>query len=87
MIENRLSKILGEKRWTQADLAHKTGIRKATICELYNETVDRVSFDALDRICEALDCSLSDLLEYVPNAQKKTGKDLLLEEHGNRKRG
>ena len=86
MIKNHLSKLLGERRWTQADLARKTGIRRATINELYNELADRVSLEHLDRICEALDYDLSDLLEYIPNPQRKTGTDLIMEEHGNRKR-
>ena len=76
MIKNHLSKLLGERRWTQADLARKTGIRRATINELYNELTDRVNLEHLDRIC--------DVLEYVPNPQRKTGADLIVEEHGNR---
>ena len=67
MIKNHLSKLLGERRWTQADLARKTGIRRATINELYNELTDRVNLEHLDRICEVLECSVSDVLEYVPN--------------------
>lgn len=39
----------------------------------------------LDRICEALGCHVEDLLEYVPSSQKKTGQNLILEDHGNRK--
>ena len=39
----------------------------------------------MDRICEVLDCDVSDLLERVPSRQRKTGKDLILEQHGNRK--
>jgi putative transcriptional regulator len=45
-----------------------------------------ISFDQLDRICEALDCTLPELLEYIPNPQPKTGENLILEEHGNRKK-
>lgn len=86
MIRNHLSRILGERRWTQAQLARVTGIRKATICELYNEMCDRFSFEDLDRICEALDCPLHELLEYVPNPVRKTGEHLILEAHGNRKK-
>ena len=86
MIRIYLSRILGEKRWTQAQLARKTGIRPSTISELYNEFVDRISLDQLDRICEALECNLSDLLEYVPNEEKRTGKNLLVEYHGNQKK-
>ena len=86
MIRIHLSRLLGERRWTQAYLSRITGIRAATINEIYNELVDRVNLEHLDRICEALDCDLADLMEYVPNAQKRTGRNLILEEHGNRKK-
>ncbi|MZK53510.1 helix-turn-helix domain-containing protein [Clostridium beijerinckii] len=70
MVKIHLSKILGEKRWTQADLSRKTGIRPNTISELYNELVDRVSLEQLDKICEVLECDLNDLLEYIPNKKR-----------------
>lgn len=44
-----------------------------------------MSTHAIDKICEALDCTITDLLEYIPNERKTTGKYLILEEHGNRK--
>lgn len=62
-----LSTKLGELRWTQADLARKTGIRPSTINELYHEICDRVNLDHLDRICEALDCDLTDILVRIPD--------------------
>lgn len=65
MIRVLLSARLGEKRLTQADLARMTGIRLATINELYHEIADRVSLEHLDLICEALDCDLSDLIVRV----------------------
>lgn len=34
MIRIRLSTLLGEKKWTQADLARRTGIRANTINDL-----------------------------------------------------
>ena len=86
MIRNHLSRILGEKRWSQAHLARVTGIRPATINYIYNELAEKISMEHLDRICEALDCTVADLLEYQPNAQRKTGKDLIVEEHGNQKK-
>ncbi|MDE6456096.1 MAG: helix-turn-helix transcriptional regulator [Dysosmobacter sp.] len=86
MIANHLSRILGEKRWSQARLARITGIRAATINELYNDFAARITLENLDRICEALDCDVSDIFEYIPNHQRKTGKDLIAEEHGNRNR-
>ena len=86
MIKNHLSRLLGEKRWTQARLAQETGIRPSTISDIYNDVAERISLDHLDKICEALDCTTEELLEYVPNAQPRTGKYLILEQHGNRKK-
>lgn len=86
MIKNHLSRLLGEKRWTQARLAQETGIRPSTISDLYNDVAERISLDHLDKICEALDCTTEELLEYVPSAQPRTGKHLILEQHGNRKK-
>lgn len=73
MIKILLSRKLGELRWTQADLARATGIRAATINALYNEVADRVNLDHLSKICEVLNCELSDIMVYVPNKVKTTG--------------
>lgn len=70
MVKIHLSKLLGERRMTQADLARKTGIRPNTISEIYNELVERVNLEHLDQICEALHCEIYDLLERVPNKKK-----------------
>lgn len=73
MIRIYLSRLLGERRWTQADLARITNIRPSTINEIYHELVDRINLGHLDRICEALNCELTDLMEYIPNKDRKTG--------------
>ena len=80
MIKIYLSRILGEKRITQAELARQTGIRPSTISDIYNEMTERLNIEYLDRICEYLDCSITDLIEYIPNKQKKTGKFLIKRE-------
>lgn len=67
MIRIRLSTLLGEKRWTQADLARRTGIRANTINDYYHEMTDRVNLGHLDKICEVLGCDLCDLIRRVPN--------------------
>lgn len=67
-----LSRKLGELRWTQADLARKTGIRPTTINEMYHEICERVNLEHLDLICEALNCDLSEILIRVPDSISKT---------------
>lgn len=71
MIKILLSRKLGELRWTQADLARKTGIRPTTINELYHEMVERVNLEHLDLICEALGCTLDEIMLYIPNDPPK----------------
>lgn len=67
MIRIILSTKLGELRWTQADLARATGIRPSTINEYYHELAERVNLEHLDRICEALNCDLSEIIIRLPS--------------------
>lgn len=67
MVRIFLSRLLGERRWTQADLSRATGIRAATINEYYHELAERVNLEHLDLICEALDCELSELIVRTEN--------------------
>lgn len=85
MVKIHLSKLLGERRMTQKKLSELTGIRRNTINEWYHEITVSMKVEHIDRICEALDCSIDELIEYVPNKVPKTGKHLIIEEHGNRK--
>lgn len=80
MIRIYLSRILGERRWSQAKLAKITGIRPTTIGLLYNEQSRRIELDYLDKICNALGCDLSDLLEYTPD------KRLTLQDYADRQK-
>lgn len=63
MIKINLSRLLGERRMTQSELAQKTGIRAATVNELYHDIAERVSLEHLDKICDVLNCELHELIE------------------------
>lgn len=73
MIKVHLSRIMGEKRITVAELSRMTGLHRNGISKLYNEETDGVKFETLEKICDVLDCSVADLLEfkreYVRNEQ------------------
>ena len=73
MIKIHLAEILDEKHMSQAELARQTGIRPSTICCIYNGIAERLNINHIDRICECLICDITDLIEYVPDRQKKTG--------------
>lgn len=85
MVRIHLSKLLGEKRMSQRKLSELTGIRPNTINEWYNEIAVSLRVEHIDRICEVLGCRVEELIEVVPNKIPKTGKNLIIEEHGNRK--
>ena len=74
MVRITLSRKLGELRVTQSELAKVTGIRPNTISELYRAFAERVSLEQLDKICEALGCDLSEILEFTPNALQTVAK-------------
>lgn len=72
MIKILLSRKLGEMRVTQADLARRTGIRPTTINEMYHELCERVNLEHLDRICDALDCDLDEIIVRIPDVKEET---------------
>ena len=71
MIRFKVKVRLAECNMTQKELAEKTGIRPPTVSAICVGTVKHLPIDALDKICEALDCQPADLMEYVnePDAQ------------------
>ena len=71
MIKIHLSRLLGERRMTQKELAEKAGIRPATVNEMYHELIERVNLDYLSSICKVLDCEVEDILQYIPDDGNK----------------
>ena len=65
-----LSRTLGERRIKCAELIRRTGIRSETIYEYYNDLQERINLDYLDRICAALDCEITDILERVDDEEE-----------------
>lgn len=86
MVIIHLPELLGRRRMTQQQLSLETGIRPNTISDICNEMCIRISIDHIDKICEVLDCRIDELLEYVPNDVKRTGKNLIPDPHGLRKK-
>lgn len=70
-IEDLLDGETDELKWTQADLARATGIRPTTISDYYNEIAERMNLNHLDLICEALDCSPTEILVREPNPEPR----------------
>lgn len=65
MIKFKVKVRLAECDMTQKELAERTGIRPPTISAICVGTVKHLPIDALDKICEVLDCQPADLMEYI----------------------
>ena len=64
----KLWKLLIDKDLKKKDLAKIANISNYTITKLTRG--DNVTTDDLGRICEALDCSIEDIMEFIPDAEK-----------------
>jgi len=59
-----LNNTLKLKNKSQYWLSKQTGIAASTINNLCNGKTDSISFSVLDKICEAIDCEISDILMH-----------------------
>ena len=60
---NKLWKILIDKNMKRKDLMEVAGISSASVAKLGRG--DNIQTDVLLRICEALDCTIEDILETI----------------------
>jgi putative transcriptional regulator len=57
--------MLAIKEMTQKELAEKTGIRPPTISAICTGSIKHLPVDALEKICEVLECQPADIMEYI----------------------
>ena len=65
MIKFKVKVMLAMRDMTQKELAERTGIRPPTVSAICTGAVKHLPVQALDKICEVLDCQSADLMEYV----------------------
>ena len=73
MIKFKVKVMLAMREMTQKELAEKTGIRPPTVSAICTGAVKHLPVEALDKICEVLDCQPADLMEFVkePKAENE----------------
>lgn len=65
MIRLTIDKYLDQCGITRYELAKRTGVKFQTIDRYYKNRVVRYDCYILDRICAALSCDISDIIEHV----------------------
>ena len=63
MIRTRLSALLKERSWTQAELARRAGLRPATVNALLHGQAKGIDFSTLDALCSAMKVGPGEILE------------------------
>ena len=71
MIRIKLSDLLGKHKMNQKTLSRLANIRPATVSKMYYEETKRIEISQINNICKALDCEVSELLEYIPDDEVK----------------
>ena len=62
----RLFKLLIDREMKSKELAEKAGISQATLAKMKKDGAT-ISSDVLVKICTALDCTVDDIMDIVPN--------------------
>jgi putative transcriptional regulator len=61
----KLDQLLAERDMSQHELSRLTGIRQPSINEMCRNQTVRLPLANLAKICEVLDCSITNVLELV----------------------
>ncbi len=64
MIIVRLDKIMADRKMSLNKLSEEIGLSNVNLSLLKNGRVKGIRFNTLDAICEVLECTPGDILEY-----------------------
>ena len=65
---DKLWKKLIDKKWNRTKLKEESGISTASLAKLGKNA--NITTNVLVKICEALDCDVSDIMEIVPDEEE-----------------
>lgn len=64
-----LNVMMAKRKNSSSQLAEQIDLTPANLSILKNNKAKAVRFSTLARICKALDCQPSDILEYIPEEE------------------
>ena len=68
MIVIHLDVMMAKRKMSLNELSDKVGITLANLSILKNNKAKAIRFSTLESICQALDCSVSDIIEFIPDS-------------------
>lgn len=69
VIHRRLDELLAEREMSLYKLAKETGLTEVGLRNLRNEKTKGITFELLEKVCRALNCTPNDLLVLVDDAK------------------
>lgn len=70
-IKINLDKIMKEQNISINKLAFRAEMQRTQLKSYIRGEIQRLDMDVLARLCYALECSLNDLIEYIPSNSKR----------------
>ena len=67
MIVMHLDVMMAKRKMSLGELSEKVGITLANLSILKNNKAKAIRFSTLEAICQALDCSVADIIEFIPD--------------------
>lgn len=67
MIKNMLAEYMLEKDIEKRDITKLTKMDRHVLNRIYKKKTKSITFDNLNKLCFALDCTPNDLFRYVPD--------------------
>lgn len=65
-IRLHLKDLMEEKNISLSKLSFRAEMQRTQLKHYYNGTIQRLDLAVLARLCYALDCDITDLVEYIP---------------------
>lgn len=70
-IRIKLNELIEQADISKNKLCHKAEMQRTQLNGYCNNKITRLDIDVLARICTVLNCSIGDLLEFVPPEDKE----------------
>ncbi len=67
MIKIKLRELTWDNFTTATSIHNATGISKAMLSDIIRGKHTNVRLETINKLCKFFDCSISDILEYIPD--------------------
>ena len=65
-IEIHLNELIEKSGLSKNNVTNRANMQRTQLNNYCNKKIQRIDLDILTRLCYALDCSVEDILKYVP---------------------